>query len=216
MPLSHALAKSYNNPLQAREDIRKAIDDPANQDRVRMTVIAMYADGFGERELALAAMRRAIVEFPFGRPALVRLQDRSCAPIRASRNSCARWAWRITSAPAATGTTSASQSALTTSNATDLLMPANLQIALLVSLFIVGLVARRLRLAAASACRPHVEAGGQCGPAGAVPGRCQPHPVARGSHRAAHLRSADHRGDPAGFAGWQGARCSCSGRRRAR
>jgi TolB-like protein len=63
MPLSHALAKSYNNPQQAREDIRKAIDDPANQDRVRMTVIAMYADGFGERDLALVAMRRTIVEF---------------------------------------------------------------------------------------------------------------------------------------------------------
>ena len=41
----------------------QAIDDPANQDRVRMTVISMYADGFGERDLALAAMRRAIVDF---------------------------------------------------------------------------------------------------------------------------------------------------------
>ena len=42
MSLSHALAKSYRDPAKVRDDIRKAMVDPANQDRVRMTVIAMY------------------------------------------------------------------------------------------------------------------------------------------------------------------------------
>ena len=37
MPLSHALAKSQDKPQQARQDISKAIDDPANQDRVRVS-----------------------------------------------------------------------------------------------------------------------------------------------------------------------------------
>jgi hypothetical protein len=63
MNLSHALAKSYNNPQQLRADIGKAIEDPGNQDRVRMTVVAMYADGFGERDLALTALQRATVKF---------------------------------------------------------------------------------------------------------------------------------------------------------
>jgi hypothetical protein len=43
--------------------ISQGIDDPGNQDRVRMAVITMYADRFGQKDLALAAMRRAAVDF---------------------------------------------------------------------------------------------------------------------------------------------------------
>jgi tetratricopeptide (TPR) repeat protein len=63
MSVSHALAEKFDNPEQARAVISQGIDDPGNQDRVRMAVITMYADRFGQKDLALAAMRRAAVDF---------------------------------------------------------------------------------------------------------------------------------------------------------
>jgi TolB-like protein len=63
MPLSHSLAATFNDPKKAREAIRQAIEDPANQDTVRMSVVAMYADAFNERDLALTAFRRAVIDF---------------------------------------------------------------------------------------------------------------------------------------------------------
>jgi len=38
--------------------IRQAFEDPANQDPSRMAVIGLYADHFGDKDLALAAIRR--------------------------------------------------------------------------------------------------------------------------------------------------------------
>jgi hypothetical protein len=63
MPISHALAEKFSNDEQAREAIRRAIDSPENQDRVRMNVLLMYADRFEEKELTLRAMRRAAIDF---------------------------------------------------------------------------------------------------------------------------------------------------------
>jgi TolB-like protein len=63
MPVAHDLAGTFENREQARAAIRQGIDDPANQDRVRMSVIAMFADRFDDRDLALIAMRRVSVDF---------------------------------------------------------------------------------------------------------------------------------------------------------
>jgi TolB-like protein len=66
MQISHELAGTFDVPVKAREAIRLAIDDPANQDDVRMTVIALYADRFDERDMALIALRRATIDFRGG------------------------------------------------------------------------------------------------------------------------------------------------------
>ncbi len=63
MSVVHALAVKFDNREQAREAIRQAIDDPGNQDRVRMSVITMFADRFDQKDLALTAMRRVAVDF---------------------------------------------------------------------------------------------------------------------------------------------------------
>jgi TolB-like protein len=52
------LVDAFDRPEQARAAIRQALDDPTNQDRVRLTVIALLADGLGERELALDALQK--------------------------------------------------------------------------------------------------------------------------------------------------------------
>jgi TolB-like protein len=53
-----SLAQAFEQPEQARAAIRQALDDPANLDRVRLTVIALLADSLGERELALIALQK--------------------------------------------------------------------------------------------------------------------------------------------------------------
>jgi TolB-like protein/Tfp pilus assembly protein PilF len=59
MPLVHALAGVFEDPVRSAEVIGSALDDPANQDQVRMTVVALLADRFGHKDVALAALRRA-------------------------------------------------------------------------------------------------------------------------------------------------------------
>jgi TolB-like protein len=63
MSVAHALAVKFDDREQAREAISQAIEDPSNQDRVRMSVITMFADRFDQKDLALAAMRRVSVDF---------------------------------------------------------------------------------------------------------------------------------------------------------
>ena len=43
--------------------LRDAFDDPANQDGTRMMFLAWYAARFGDDELAVAALRRAYLEY---------------------------------------------------------------------------------------------------------------------------------------------------------
>ena len=62
MPAAHSLADAYNEPAKAREVIRQAIDDPANQDRVRMAVVTLFADAFNEKDLALRALERSVIQ----------------------------------------------------------------------------------------------------------------------------------------------------------
>ena len=63
MPLTHSLAVSYRDPRKAREEIRLAVQDTGNQDRVRMAVVAMYADRFQDLDSAFAALRKEVVDF---------------------------------------------------------------------------------------------------------------------------------------------------------
>jgi TolB-like protein len=63
MPVIHALAESFDDPGKVRSAISQAIVDPRNQDQVRMSVITLFADAFGEKDLALSALRRAAVDF---------------------------------------------------------------------------------------------------------------------------------------------------------
>jgi TolB-like protein len=61
MEVSHALAENHTRPEKVREIISQAIDDRANQDRVRMAVITLYADAFKHRDLALLALERSVI-----------------------------------------------------------------------------------------------------------------------------------------------------------
>jgi TolB-like protein len=62
MALNRELAPLLDEPEAARAAIRRAADDPANDDATRMSIIAWYADHFGDRDLALEAMRRSLVD----------------------------------------------------------------------------------------------------------------------------------------------------------
>jgi TolB-like protein len=63
MTLNRDIASNLGNDDAVRAAIRRAFKDPANQDATRMSVVAQYADYFGEPEVAVLATRRALVEF---------------------------------------------------------------------------------------------------------------------------------------------------------
>jgi TolB-like protein len=62
MALSQIIVKRLNNKEAAVTAIREAFKDPTNQDPTRIGVVGEYADHFGDKDTALAAMRRALVE----------------------------------------------------------------------------------------------------------------------------------------------------------
>jgi hypothetical protein len=62
MTLHSELRDAWDDVEAARLAIRRAFDDPANQDPTRIGAIARWADRFGNRDLALAALRRDNVE----------------------------------------------------------------------------------------------------------------------------------------------------------
>jgi tetratricopeptide (TPR) repeat protein len=62
MALEHILVDILDKPKAARAAIRQAFDDPAYQDPTRIAFIAVYADHFGDKDLALAAMRREYID----------------------------------------------------------------------------------------------------------------------------------------------------------
>jgi TolB-like protein len=63
MPLIHSLAQVFEDRARSAAVIRQAMDDPANQDQVRMTVVALMADRYGLQDVALAALRKAYLEY---------------------------------------------------------------------------------------------------------------------------------------------------------
>ena len=65
MALNHVLLDKLENKEAARAAIRQAFDDPANHDATRMTILLLYADRFGDRDLALAALRRGVLDLKF-------------------------------------------------------------------------------------------------------------------------------------------------------
>jgi TolB-like protein len=60
--LNHIVLENLDNNEAVLAAIRQAFKDPANQDATRMAVITQYADHFGAPDVALAAMRRSLVE----------------------------------------------------------------------------------------------------------------------------------------------------------
>jgi tetratricopeptide (TPR) repeat protein len=62
MALNRELAAHLNDPEAARAAIRRAYQDPVNDDATRMSILVWYADHFGDRDLALEALRRSLVD----------------------------------------------------------------------------------------------------------------------------------------------------------
>ena len=63
LALNQALVGKLRDKAAALAVIRKAFDDPANRNNShRMSMMAWYADHFGDKALALAALRRAILD----------------------------------------------------------------------------------------------------------------------------------------------------------
>jgi TolB-like protein len=62
LALNTWLAEHFTDRVSALPQVRKAFDDPSNQGIVAMWAIAMYADRFGDKDLALAALRKWVVE----------------------------------------------------------------------------------------------------------------------------------------------------------
>jgi TolB-like protein len=60
--LAATLARDPSNREAALDALRKAFDDPAYQNNARMLRLLIYADYFGDRQLAVAALRRGLVE----------------------------------------------------------------------------------------------------------------------------------------------------------
>jgi TolB-like protein/DNA-binding winged helix-turn-helix (wHTH) protein len=52
----------FDDSEAARAIIRRAFDDPANQDNLRLMVIGFHAGRHGDSELAIAAMRRTLID----------------------------------------------------------------------------------------------------------------------------------------------------------
>ena len=61
IPSIHRLVDVVDQPVAALALLREDFEDPASQDSMRMTFIAIYAACFGDSELALAALRRGCV-----------------------------------------------------------------------------------------------------------------------------------------------------------
>ncbi|MEP7246500.1 MAG: TIR domain-containing protein [Gammaproteobacteria bacterium] len=60
MTLNKTMTSLLNNKPAAAAEIRKAIDDPANQDQTRMIALQLWADHFGDRDLVSLAFRHGI------------------------------------------------------------------------------------------------------------------------------------------------------------
>lgn len=71
MPVLKQIYEVFDRPAAGHELLRRAFDDPANQDRTRMMLIGLYAAHFADDALAVAAMRRAIVDMKGSSPLLI-------------------------------------------------------------------------------------------------------------------------------------------------
>ena len=62
MPLTRYLMAHWRDRKGSLIEVRKAYQDPANHTLVRLEIIAEFADYFGDRDLALAALRKQFVD----------------------------------------------------------------------------------------------------------------------------------------------------------
>jgi hypothetical protein len=62
LALNRAIEECFDKPEAARAAIRNAFDEPASQHPSQMGQIAWYADYFGDKDLALAALRRSVID----------------------------------------------------------------------------------------------------------------------------------------------------------
>jgi hypothetical protein len=60
-PVHRAVFDSKDNAA-ARAAVRLAFDDPSHQTGAKMQVVAWYADHLGDKDLALAALRRNLID----------------------------------------------------------------------------------------------------------------------------------------------------------
>ena len=63
LKIDASLADKLDNPKAASAVLRKAYEDPANQESLRMSVLAIFASMIGDREMVLAALRRGLIDF---------------------------------------------------------------------------------------------------------------------------------------------------------
>jgi TolB-like protein/tetratricopeptide (TPR) repeat protein len=64
MALNQIILENLGNKEAAGAAIREALKDPSNQDTTRLGVVGQFADHFGDRDVALAAFRRSMVDLP--------------------------------------------------------------------------------------------------------------------------------------------------------
>jgi TolB-like protein/tetratricopeptide (TPR) repeat protein len=81
MALTRIVADTAGNREAALVAIRQAFDDPSNQDATRMGILVNYADHYGDKDLALAALRRSQVDMRYS--ALVTLWNATETGFRA-------------------------------------------------------------------------------------------------------------------------------------
>jgi TolB-like protein len=62
MPVMEELLRTIEQPAEALESVRRAFDDPANQDPTRIMLLSWHAALLGDTALALAALRRCYVD----------------------------------------------------------------------------------------------------------------------------------------------------------
>ena len=60
--LDSRLIDSIKSLDDARAVLRKALDDPANHESLRVLIIAYWAGGLSDRDLAMTALRQGIVD----------------------------------------------------------------------------------------------------------------------------------------------------------
>jgi hypothetical protein len=63
LKIDASLADKLDDPKAASAVLRKAYEDPLNQESLRMSVLAIFASMIGDRDMVLAALRRGLVDF---------------------------------------------------------------------------------------------------------------------------------------------------------
>jgi hypothetical protein len=63
LKIDASLADKLDDPKAASAVLRKAYEDPLNQESLRMSVLAIFASMIGDRDMVLAALRRGLIDF---------------------------------------------------------------------------------------------------------------------------------------------------------